>query len=151
MAGLKFTLQSSEFTTGTSAKTVLQAEAPTNQNVLVKEISISFKGVVNTDPPILVEVYHQTTAGSGGDALTPAKGNPNDSSAIQSTALENIDGSSSPMDGVCIMREEVHPQTGFLWQAPFGGEEMIPGGGRLGIKVTATVSRSMTARMKCEE
>jgi hypothetical protein len=49
------------------------------------------------------------------------------------------------------MGEEVHPQCGYTWQAPFGGELVIKGGDRLGISVTAGADVNAKARMIFEE
>ncbi len=151
MAGLGFTAQTHEDTTGTSAQTVLQIKAPTNQKIKISEWEISFKGIVNTDPPVLVEVYRQSTAGGGGAGLTLVKDNPDDGATIQSTAQEAVVGTTQPMNGDCLFREEVHPQAGYSWQAPFGKEYLIAGGQRIGIVVTATVARNCVARMRGEE
>lgn len=151
MAGLKFRLQTAEISSGTAKQVVLQVIAPANQRVKVKEIAISFKGIVNTDAPILCAVERQSTAGSGGTSLTPVKVVTSDSETIQSTALKAINGSTMPTVTNTEMTEEVHPQGGFLWQAPYGEELIVAGGERLGIAVTAGVSVNCVARMVCEE
>ena len=63
MAGILAVAQTGEISTGTSQKTLLQIVAATNHRVLVKEWSISFKGVSNTAAPIEVELLRQTDAG----------------------------------------------------------------------------------------
>lgn len=148
MAGILATAQTPEITTGTGKITLLQLVAPANQRLRVKEISVSFKGVVNTDAPILVQVLRQTTAGTM-TALTPQKMNENDGETLQATAQHTA--SSEPTGSTEVMGEEVHPQGGFLWQAPFGGELIVKGGNRVGIAVTAGASTSAKARMIFEE
>lgn len=147
MAGNKFTAQTPEVTTGVTKKTVLQILAATNQRVLVKEISVSFDGVVNTDNPILVEVLRQSDAGSGGVSLTLQKLNPDNTETLQSTALRDISGSVQPTDTGEVLGEQVHPQGGYTWQAPFGGEIEVPGGERLGIAVFAQQAVNVKARI----
>lgn len=153
MAGILFSAETNgEISTGTSKKTILQIVAASNHRVKVKEISVSFKGTSNTAAPILVEVYRQTTAGTDGDAVTLAKFDSDTSETLQTTGLSNIDGSSQPTDsGSALLSEEVHPQGGYTWQAPFGGEIIVPGGARLGLAVTAGADVSSSARMICEE
>ena len=147
MSGVRFALQGAEISTGVTKKTVIQLEAGANHRVLVDEISVSFKGIVNTDSPILVEILKQSSAGTGGDALTPKKWDSDYSETIQASGLKDIDGSTQPTDVEEVMGEEVHPQGGFTWQARHGGEIVIPGGGRLGIAITAAVSVSCKARI----
>ncbi len=149
MAGIIGIAQTAEIATGTAAKTLLQLVAPTNQRLKVREVSISFKGVTSTDVPILVDILRQTDAGTM-SALTI---NPDDASideTLQATAQHTA--TVEPSAGVVLMREEVHPQGGsFLWQAPFRGERTVKGGTRLGVRVTAAVSISATARLEYEE
>lgn len=151
MAGINLSAATPEFTTGTSKKTVLQILAPTNRRLVVKEWGVSFKGTSNTEAPILVELIRQSTAGLDGDVLTPRKMNSADDETVQTTALSNIDGSTQPTDGDVLARKEVHPQGGYDWQAPFGGEIHVPGGERLGIAVSAGSAVNMTAHFVFEE
>lgn len=148
MAGILFAAVTGEVATGTAAKTLLQVVAAANQRVKIKEISVSFKGVSPTDAPILVTVSRQTTAGTM-SALTPAKLNESDAETLQTTAQHTA--TAEPTTGASVIKEEVHPQTGFIWQSPFGGEVVIQGGGKLGIVVTAGVSVSAVARVIGEE
>ncbi len=148
MAGLKATAQTAEITTGTALKTILQLVAAANHRVIVKEISISFKGIVNTAAPILVQVARQTTAGTM-SALTPKKMNESDQETLQTTAQHTATVEPTLTDDV--ISEEVHPQGGFTWQAPFGGEIIIEGGNRLAIVTTASVAVNCVARMIFEE
>lgn len=148
MAGIKLSAQTGEITTGTSAKTLLRIKAPSNQRLVVKEIAVSFKGIVTSDAPILVRVLRQTTDGTF-TSLTPVKLDGGVGETIQSTAGHT--STSEPTAGDVVMSEEVHPQTGFVWQAPWGNEIVIAGGGRLGIEVTAGASTSAVARIVYEE
>lgn len=148
MAGILFSAQAPEMTTGTSKITLLQIVAPTNQRIKVKEISVSFKDTVNTDAPINVAVLRQTTAGTM-SALTLQKLNESDAETLQSTA--QYLATSEPTGTSEVLGEEVHPQGGYTWQAPFGGEIIVEGGHRLGIAVTAGTSTTAKARMICEE
>lgn len=150
MAGLLAAAQTAEITSGTSKKTILQVIAASNHRVKVKELSVSFKGTSGSATPVLVQVLRQSDAGTGGDALTPQKFNESDQETLQTTALKDID-SSEPTGTDEVMGEEVHPQGGWTWQAPFGGEIIIEGGNRLGIAVTAAESQTVKARAVFEE
>lgn len=150
MSGVLASVQTAEITTGVTKKTVLQLVAASNHRDKVKEISVSFKGTSGSATPVLVQVLRQSDAGTGGDALTPKKFNEGDDETLQTTALKDIDGG-EPTGTDEVMGEEVHPQGGWTWQAPFGGEIIVKGGTRLGIAVTAAESQTVKARMVFEE
>jgi len=151
MAGVRIVAQTAEISTGTSKKTVLQLLAAANHGVEINEWSISFKGTSNTASPILVEIIEQSTSGLSGDVLTVKKLNPGDDEIVQTTALKDIDGSTQPTDTAIKFSELVHPQGGYTWQARFKGELKIPGGGRLGLAVTALAAINCVARFVGEE
>jgi hypothetical protein len=151
MAGVGFLAQSSEISTGTSKRTLLQILAATNQRVLVKEIWVDFQGTSNTAAPILVEIAVQSTTPAGSDTVTPQKLNAGDNETLQLTAAELFDGTDQPTETNVIFRRLIHPQGGFTWQAPFGGEIPVLGGGRLGIAVTAGAAVDAVAGFKGTE
>ncbi len=151
MSGVGITAQTTEFTTGTSKLTALQILAAANHRVKVSEFSLSFQGISNVAAPILVEIIRQSTTGLSGDVITAKKLDSDHSETVQTTVLENIDGSTQPTDGDVLFRELVHPQGGFTWQARFGQEIEIPGGGRLGLAVTAGAGVDLVARFVGEE
>lgn len=153
MAGLHLLAATDEIQTGTTKKTILQVVAPSNQKLLINGLSVHFQGSDPTDTPVLVEFLRQSSAGGDGDALTPVKERPGDDETIQSSALSDIDGSTQPTDG-----DEAHPRKfipatgGYEWQAPFGREIEVPGGGRFGIAVTAyTASVGVVAAIEYTE
>ncbi len=149
MAGVRFSAQTAEITTGTTLKTVLMITAAANVRVLVREVSVSFKGVTSTDAPILVQVLRFSTAGTF-TSLTPVKNNDGDDETLQVTAGHTA--TAEPTPGDVLVREEVHPQGGaFLWQATYGDEFVVKGGSRLGVSVTAGASTSCVARIRGEE
>ena len=148
MAGVLATAQTAEISTGTAKKTLLQLIAAANQRVKVKEISVSFKGTSSTAAPILVQVLRQSDAGTV-SSLTPQKMNEADDETLQTTAGHTA--TVEPTGTTEILGEEVHPQGGYTWQAPFGGEVIVKGGARLGIAVTAGADVSAKARVVFEE
>lgn len=148
MAGVGFVAATAEITSGTAAITLLQIVAPTNQRLKVREVSVSGKGVSNTGTPGKVRVLRQTSAGTM-SALTPVKWDSTDDETLQVTAQHTA--TAEPSAGNVLMIEEMHPQTGFCWQAPFGGEIIVPGGTRLGVEITLDASISVVARMIGEE
>jgi hypothetical protein len=148
MAGIKAVAQTDEIATGTSKKTLLQLIAASNHRILVKEVSISFDGTSPTAAPILVEVARQTDAGTA-SSLTPVKIDQDGDETLQTTAQHTA--TAEPTEGDVPMREKVHPQGGYTWQAPFGGEIVVNGGDRLGVVVTSGASVNAVARVVFEE
>jgi hypothetical protein len=148
MARLRGHAGQSGISTGTSAKTILQLVAASNHRAVIEELSISFKGVVATDPPVLVEIVRQTTAGTM-SALTPVKKVSTDDEALQTTAQHTA--TAEPTTSDVLKRWEIHPQTGLIWQARPGDEIVIPGGGRVAVRVTTTVTQTVTVGADFEE
>lgn len=148
MAGIRAVAQTAEVATGTAAKTLLQVVAVANHRVEVKEISVSFDGVSNTAQPIKVQVCRQSDAGTM-SALTPRKLNESDDETIQTTAHHTA--TAEPTTGDEVLGEQVHPQGGYTWQAPFDGAITIKGGNRLGVIVTAAADVNAKARIVFEE
>jgi hypothetical protein len=150
MAGIRAVAQTADVATGTSAKTILQIVAAANHRVIVREFSISFDGTSNTGTPIHVALIQQSTAGTGGDALTCVKIDESTDETLQTTALKDID-EAEPTGSTVLMAEKIHPQGGFTWQAPQGGELLVKGGTRLGVVVTADYEVNALARIVFEE
>lgn len=148
MAGVRFKGVTGKISTGTSKKTVMQVVAASNHAVLIDELSISFDGVSVTGTPILVEIARQTTAGTM-SSLTPVK-DPDDAAETLQTTMQHT-ATAEPTEGDVIMSEQVHPQSGYTWQAPFGREIKIGGGDRLGIVVTAAADVNAVARVSGQE
>jgi FlaG/FlaF family flagellin (archaellin) len=112
-----------------TAKTVLQLIAASNHRVKVLRISVGFTGVSTTDEPVQVDIYKQTTGGTM-SSLTPSKDNSNDDETLQTTAQHTA--SAEPTSTDLLDSKPVHPQG----RADFG-PFVIPGGGRIGVKITA--------------
>lgn len=150
MAALRFRQVPAGITTGTSIKTLVQLLAATNQRVKVGEISVSFNGTSNTATPILVEVLKQTSAGTFSNTTTLVKEDAAYGETIQTVGKDTA--SAEPTDSAAVLTlEYVHPQTGFLWQAPYAQEHVIVGAGRLGLRVTAAASVTAGVRLVGEE
>jgi len=148
MSGVRLRAVTGEIATGTSAKTLLQLVAASNHAVIVDEISISFKGTSNTASPIRVRILRQTTAGTM-SALTLVKDPDDVDETLQTTGQHTA--TFEPTAGDVLLAEEVHPQTGYTWQAPFGRAIKIGGGDRLGIEVLAGADVNAICRASMEE
>ena len=57
---------------GATVKTILQLVAATNHPIVITEVAVGFDGVINTKEPVAVQLIRQSTAGTGGDAVTIA-------------------------------------------------------------------------------
>ena len=111
---------------------------------------MSFNGTSNTNAPIYVEAVKQTSAGTITNTSTLVKEDAAYAETIQTVGKDTA--TVEPTDSAAVLiAEYVHPQTGFLWQAPFGGELIIVGAGRLGFRQTAANSVSAGSRAVCEE
>jgi len=149
MARLQFTLNpTAEIVTGTSAKTLVQVVAPTNQRVAILGWGIYFDATSVTAEPIQVELLRQTTAGTM-SSLTPRKVDSDVGTAIQSTAQHT--STAEPTAGDILQSLEVHPQSGYECVFPLGQEFVVPGGGRVGLRVTAPATANARVFMRCEE
>lgn len=115
-----------------TAKTILQLVAPTNQRLDLRSVSIGFDGVSPTAEPFTVEILRQTSAGTMSSA-TPVKDSAG-SETIQSTAQKTA--TAEPTAGDVLRRYEHHPQAGSFERVFDKREIEIPGGTRLGLRVT---------------
>ncbi len=150
MAGLFFRVAPPAITTGTAIKTMQQLLAATNQCVKVGEYSMSFNGTSNTNAPIYVELVVQTSAGTFTNTTTIVKEDSARAETIQTVAKDTA--SAEPTDSGAVKENQyVHPQTGFLWQAPYAREIFIVGAARLGFRQTAANSVSAGCRINAEE
>jgi hypothetical protein len=152
MAGLQVAASCPESSFSTSTKTMLIIKAPTNQRLKIKEWSISFIGTSNTAQPIRVEGYNITSGGSLGTGTSAVlnKTNLSDQESIQTTGSYALSAEPSGTKNI-VFSEEVHPQQGYTWQAPYGSEIYVQGGTYFGIQVTAAAGTSCTARLILEE
>lgn len=148
MAGVPFKAVTGQISTGTNLKTLLQLVAASNHAILVVEFSISFQGTSNTATPILFQVSRQTTGGTM-SPLSLVKDPDDSDETLQSSAQHTATAEPTTTD--VLVSENVHPQTGYTWQAPFGRAIKIGGGDRLGFRVTAAADVNAIVRVVCEE
>ena len=148
MARLDWILRYPETASGTSTKTLLQLVTTAHQRIVLKEVSLSWKGISNTAAPVLVELLYQTTAGTM-TAANPVAEDVGAGETLQTTGQR--DATAEPTARNIIRSWEVHQQSGFLWQ----GEILISPGGtsrRIGLRlVSPGASVSTTGYLKGEE
>lgn len=130
-----------------TAKTVLQLIAPASVILAVNGAWVSFDGVSNTAEPVLVEILRQTTAGTM-TARNPLK-TKDTSTALGATG--GVNASAEPTAGDVLKTFHLHPQAGVIIPLDFDKEIEVPGGGRLGIRITAPANVNCLAGFEGEE
>lgn len=130
-----------------TAKTVIQAVAPTNQRLALRSFSVSFDGTSGAAEPVQVDLVRQTDAGTS-TAATPVREGVG-SETIQTTGRKNATAEPTTTD--VLRRYNVHPQQGFERIFGYDEEILIPGGGRLGLRCTAPAGVNVVGHMTLEE
>lgn len=136
--------------TAATAKTVLQLIAASGHRVTVLGWGVFFDGTSASAEPVQVDVLRQTSAGTGGDALTLQKFDDSIADSLATTALDDIDGS-EPTGSTILDMAEVHPQASYEVMYPFGQEIIIGAGDRLGIRCTAPAAVNVRAKIRFTE
>lgn len=147
-----WTCVAEDVVTGTALKTMLQVTAAAQERLVPKSIDISFDSTSATAAPVLVRLYTQSTAGSGGTTVTPVKWDQVGGTPTV-TALKGPAGTwtTEPTAGDVLASWRIPPTSGVIQQLPLGDEPVSPVGGRLAITVTAaaTVNCTVTIRGVC--
>lgn len=157
MAGLRCAVPFSGISLAAGVgKTVVQLKAPSNQRVKLSAIRLGFNGVVTTDGPIKVQVYHQSAAGTpgGGGTPTPVKLERSLSETPQTTAVTAPTGSAwsaEPTAGDLQYNNRCHPQGAVSENYYLATEIWIKGGEWCGIFLTAPQANSVDGEIYFEE
>jgi hypothetical protein len=139
MASNIWAAQSADTTVAAATtRTILQVYAA-NSNVreAVTLVRLSIRGGTMGDPPVLVELLRQTSAGTGGTTVTPVHKNPSAAETLQLTALSGP--TSEPTAGDLLDYRYASPVLG---EVMFTTRQEMPGGGRLAVRVTTQASVS---------
>lgn len=131
-----------------TARTVLQVATATNHAAKIKRWGVTFDGTLSTAEPVVVVLMRQTTAGTM-TSLTLVKADSDRTGTIQTTAQHTA--TAEPTSGDVLDRVEVHPQSGYIYVAPYGDEDIIPANTRAGIVCTAPAGVNVVAVMRIEE
>ncbi len=143
--------------TGGTAQTILQIVAPTNQRLKVIGYDLAFDGTNSANTPATVQILRQTTAGTfTNTSVVPVK--INDASNVAETlqaysqTVITTPGTSEPTAGD-VLQDFLVPVFGgtVLYSYPPGQEDLVPGGTRLGFKVTAAQSVNVRLTVRYEE
>lgn len=131
-----------------TAKTVVQLVAAANHRVKILGWGVYFDGVSTTAEPVQVRFLRQTSAGTM-TSLTPNKKDDSIADSLLTTAQHTA--TAEPTAGDLIKAIEVHPQQGYEYTSPFGGEVIVGGGDRVGIECTAPAAVNVRAWIDFEE
>jgi hypothetical protein len=136
--------------TAATAQTVIQITAPTNQDVELVEMSLSFNGSSSTAVPAVVNLCRQTTTGTSSTTITPVLADSRLSTTIQTTAKTTF--SAEPTTGDVLWRQFVPTYQGLIVKAEdFLAPVIITHGTRLGVVVTAPAGCDCRATIRFRE
>lgn len=148
MAGVVAHVNSAECAlVASTAKTVLQIKAATNQRVLIKGLRFFGKQAAGgTDGVVKVRMTRSTANFGTGSSATPGKNDPNDGETIQTTAAGNFTVEpTSPSDSGLWW--ELQPQGGIEEFLPPGMEIKVPGGQAVNFEFTAPSANTPTVML----
>lgn len=127
-----------------TAKTVLQLVAPTNQRLFVFRWGIFFDSVA-AGAGVLVKLVRQTSAGTATSVTLVRLGPIAGSETLQSTAFYNASAEPTTTDTLDIVQGAIDVFR------PQGNELIVPGGGRIAILCTANVAVNCVAKFEYNE
>lgn len=152
MAGLLCHVNSGEVSlVASTAKSVLQIKAATNQRVLIKGLKLFGKQPAGgTDSPVKIRLTRNSANFGTFTAATPNKNNPSNGETIQTTCGANATVEpTTPTDGG--MWWEVQPQTGVIEFLPPGLEIQVPGGQSVQFECTSSGTPTLMLTASFEE
>ncbi|MGH7393661.1 MAG: hypothetical protein ACREM3_30030 [Candidatus Rokuibacteriota bacterium] len=130
------------------AKTILQLVPSASVLVALQQICLSFDGISSTAEPIKCDILRQTTGGTM-SSRTPFK-TKDHATGLVTQGQENA--TVEPAAGNLLMTWHIHPQAGVIYSLPLpDGEIEIPGGERLGLRLTAPANVNCLATLMAEE
>lgn len=157
MAAVVLQCNSGECTlVASTAKTILQIKAPTNQRVLVKSLRLFGKQSANgNDPVVKVRITRSSGSFGTGTAQTAgtgtySKNDPSDSETPQTVVTTNFTAEpTTPVDSG--LWYELQPQIGIL--DIFAPDQFIkiPGGQSINVECTSTATPVVMAQATFEE
>lgn len=135
--------------TGTALKTILQVSAAAQERVVPTSIEVSFDSVSATAVPVLVRLVNQSTAGTGGTTVTPAKWDQT-SGTPTVASLKGPAGTwtGEPTAGDIVDSWRIPPTSGTIVQLPLNDQPQSAVGGRLAVMITAAVGVNATVTMR---
>ena len=137
--------RSSNALAASTAETVIELAAGSNDPIKIKEWWVNFDGTSSTEAPVLVEVGRFSAGVTTGSTRTAEKfdtGTGGGTTAV--TVKDNVstEGAGTADD---IQFFWVPPTSGFHYIAPLGQEVIIAGSGFWRIRCTAAATRNVIA------
>lgn len=132
-----------------TARTIIQLAAATNTRIALKSFGFFFDGTSSSNEPVRIDLMRQSSAGTA-SAATPA-------SDMETTPAETIQTSGrtaftvEPTYGNVLRSYNCHPQAGFERSYAMDEEIIVPGGGRLALRLTAPANVNVAGFMCFEE
>lgn len=150
MARLFFSLPITK-TPGADPETLAQLVAATNQRLIVRAVELISAGATGATAPLVFDWVTQADAGTGSSASGDfTKDLPAASETIQATAQKAF--TVEPGSPVVKAKFSMHQQASRLWVPPFaGGELIIPGGTRAGLRIHGNPSFEIQLMIHLEE
>lgn len=137
MSALIGLLKTSEITCPTGEYThLLQMQTPANHRAKVLSWGISLSNLATTGSA-LVDLLRYYSTGTDGTTVTPQKQDIGINETIQTTAIENINGT-APTAGEVLKSMELN--YGFQEDLPFNQEYIVTGNGLLGIRCSPSAN-----------
>jgi len=152
MAGVIAHVNSGEVAlVASTAKSVLQIKAATNQRVLIRALKIMGKMPAGgTDAVVKVRMTRNSANFGTFSAATPGKNDPSDAETLQTTAGSNASAEpTSPSDSGLWW--EVQPQSGIIEFIPQDMYIKVPGGQSVQFEATSTGTPTLTITATFEE
>lgn len=152
MARLRLAVTSGEVTLSAStAKSVLQVKAPTNQRIVITGLKFLGKQAAGgTDAAVKVRMTRSTTSFGTFSGATVGKLNPSNGETAQGTYGANATVEPlTPTDGGLLW--EFNPQGGIIEALPPNGEIEVPGGQSVQFEMTSTGTPTVVATCNAEE
>jgi hypothetical protein len=143
MAGVIAHVNSGECTlVASTAKSLLQIKAATNQRVLIRGLKIMGKQPAGgTDTPVKIRLTRSTANFGTFTSATPSKNDPSDGETLQTTCGSNATVEpTSPTDGGLWW--EVQPQSGIIEFEPPDLVIKVPGGQSVQFEATSAASNT---------
>ncbi len=150
MAGIFFTAEAA-VTPIADPSTMIQVAAIANHRVIIHSIEVYSKGATSASSPFGIYLSVQTTAGSGGNALTLNKlDSTYDESILTGAQFGNF--STEPTTTTTLWKGAIHEQGTLIYVPPPQLRFVIPGGTRVGlIQSRASGWNATQCCIRCEE
>ena len=132
--------------------TVMQLVAPTNQRLRILGYEVSFDGTNSANAPAVVVVERQTGGTFTNSSVAPKK--VNEPGGVSETLQANTKNTATvaPTSGDTLHQFNLPVFGGTLvYPLPPGQEDMVPGGGIIGVKVTTTAQVNCNGGIRYEE